>query len=114
MNEKKVTSLHEQIFEYVKAESIKSVELHRKNIISYFEDKYGRNKRSTLSSIRSATDKVLQYLGICNFIIRRNYCYRIINSDSGEDFRLLRGYYHFLKVIPEEVTWRQVCKRAKK
>ena len=98
---KKVKSLQENIFDYVKSLSVKTFELHRKHIIAHFDELYGTNNSSTLSSIRSATDTVLRYLQNAKFIMRKNdYLY----IEKGKVI-VLRGYYHFLKEIPSNFTW---------
>ena len=101
---KKVKSLHENIFDYVKSLSVKTSELHRKYIIAHFEELYGTNNNSTLSSIRTATDTVLKYLQNTKFIARKNNYY-VIERDN---VVLLRGYYHFLKKIPSNFTWNKL------
>ena len=78
---KKVTSLIERIFEYIKSISQKTSEIYRKDVVKHFEKIYGI-KRSTLSTIRAATDLNLKYLCVLGFIKRQ---------------KTPRGYYRFIK-----------------
>ena len=94
---KDVKSLCEYIFDYIKMVSVKTTELYRKDIVAHFLKIYGQES----STVRTSTDHVLKCLCDSRYIKRMNN-QRTINS------HILKGYYHFLKIIPADLKWKKL------